>query len=147
MALREIFMKQWELFDPPLLGFPRRVKNPFRGLRYQPLPMPGKPPLFAEKKNFAVKNAKSWTLTRISSFRGRELRARLYGYLNVPEFKAIFKSMKSGGYSEKSELAELLMKLSRAWNQMWFMLLVPAQLPRPFWMICSFPQHCWVWMQ
>lgn len=39
-----------------------------------------------------------------SAFRAGRVAARLYGYMKVPDFRRYIQSMKSGGYSEKTEL-------------------------------------------
>jgi predicted polyphosphate/ATP-dependent NAD kinase len=48
------------------------------------------------------------------AFRAGSVRAKLYGYLKVPELKAYIQNVKSGGYSEKEALAGIAAEITAA---------------------------------
>ena len=145
MALREIFMKQWELRSP-LLGFPPGLKSIPRST-LSTLPMPGKAAAsFCREENLRCKECEVMDIDE-DAFRAGRVAARLYGYLNVPEFGSYFQSMKSGGYSEKVNWRGIAHEIVESMEQNVVYIIGSGTTPKAILDDLQLPQHCWVWMQ
>lgn len=88
----------------PVLGIPAGVKIHSAVYAINPKGAGKAIACYLEDKAITMKEAEVMDIDE-NAFRQGNVQAKLYGYMKVPEVKAYMQSVKSGGYSEKNDLA------------------------------------------
>lgn len=88
----------------PVIGIPAGVKIHSAVYAINPVNTGKAAAAFCEEATIRYREGEVLDIDE-DAFRQGRVSARLYGYLMVPEFRNYIQSMKSGGYSEKNELA------------------------------------------
>lgn len=113
----------------PVIGIPAGVKIHSAVYAINPTNAGKAAASFCREENLRCKECEVMDIDE-DAFRAGRVAARLYGYLNVPEFGSYFQSMKSGGYSEKSELAGIAHEIVESMEQNVVYIIGPGTTPK-----------------
>ena len=92
--------------DLPVIGIPAGVKIHSAVYAVNPVNAGRAAASFCAEETVRCREGEVMDIDE-EAFREGRVTARLYGYLKVPQYRDYIQSMKSGGYSEKNELAAI----------------------------------------